>query len=251
MFGRHKLPVSEEVRDWVDAGLIWCQRTFGPATSWPTIEPIPANFPTRFTGTESELRQLVERLCGWLRINPSSIEVGIFEDDKARLGAVPRGLVISYSGQAGEWSPGPEGKSIVSINAADLTDPMGVVAALAHELCHQLIFLRDPASMKKPDGEGLTDLLTTHVGLGIYTANAAFRFSNGGHSYAIATYYIPNTPRLVKHQGYLAPQTFAYALACRALACNETNPSWAKFLSPNPAGYLHESLAWLDDQAVR
>jgi hypothetical protein len=111
------------------------------------------------------------------------------------------------------------------------------VATLAHELGHVILLggkLLDP---KTPDMEPLTDLLTVYLGMGIFNANAAFRFSQyqnerkQGWSAALL--------------GYLPEQIFSYALAKFAFERGELKPEWEVHLSVNNRSYFKRSLRWL------
>ena len=132
---------------------------------------------------------------------------------------------------AGDYHPTTAGRGTIGIHRDDLSRPLTLVATIGHELAHHLLISHKGMSTERADSEGLTDLLTTHIGLGIMSANAQLQHQvsrTGGWS----------TTTL----GYLSSQTYGYALARRALSMGETDPHWARYLAPNPLGYLRTSL---------
>jgi len=54
---------------------------------------------------------------------------------------------------------------------------MGLIGTTAHEVAHVLLLADGRISREEPDMEPFTDLLTVYLGLGIFTANTAFRFT--------------------------------------------------------------------------
>jgi len=114
---------------------------------------------------------------------------------------------------------------------------MVVVALLAHELGHIILLHPGLVDCKDPHMEPLNDLLTVFLGLGIFTANAAFRFEQ--HSDGTSQGWS------ARRLGYLSEEQFGYALARFAYERGEGKPAWISFLSTNVASYLKLSAAWL------
>ena len=85
----------------------------------------------------------------------------------------------------------------------------------------------------RDDHERLTDLLTVYLGLGIFTANASFEFSQDHHQ------------RTTRRLGYLTEPMFGYGLACYAWQRGERQPAWAKYVDANPRSYLKRGLRYL------
>jgi hypothetical protein len=77
----------------------------------------------------------------------------------------------------------------------------------------------------------LTDLLATHLGLGIMAATAQHQ----NRTTYTGTWSSTSL-------GYLSSQTYGYAVARRAQSTGELDPAWARFLAPNPLGYMRASL---------
>jgi hypothetical protein len=229
---RAKLPVDQFERDWVDRSLNELAGLFGPATEWPTILPTAEYFPADFDGTTGAVQALLERACGWLQIDPAELDLDVFsdpagdEDDEQR-----SALPFAAKWVSGDYVPIDEGRGTIGIHQSNLQDPLTLVATIGHELCHHLLISHKQIDRTRPDNEGLTDLLTTHLGFGIMSTNAQRRYRasyNGGWSSSSL--------------GYLSSQTYGYALACRVRSVNEIDPTWSIYLAPNPRGFMRASL---------
>ncbi len=140
-------------------------------------------------------------------------------------------------GAAGLYYHAPADKPRISINEAQLKDPLALVATLAHELGHILLLRPGLVDRTDPDMEPLNDLLTIFLGFGIFTANSAFRFEQ--HTDYRSQGW--STRRL----GCLSEEQLGYALARFAFERGENKPAWVSFLSTNIAAYLKRSAAWL------
>jgi hypothetical protein len=119
-------------------------------------------------------------------------------------------------------------------NAAD---PRRVVAVAAHELCHHKLLYRGLASSSEGDHEPLTDLATVFFGLGVFTANAAYTFSQGRGGWRR------------QQLGYINQPMFGYALARVAALRGEHDPAWARYLDTNPRGYFKQARRYLEKQS--
>jgi hypothetical protein len=118
-----------------------------------------------------------------------------------------------------------------------MKDPLGLVATLAHELCHVILLGQRLMSHDEPDMEPMTDLATVFVGLGVFTANSAARFEqhDDGQQQGWST----------RTLGYLPEPMFGYALAKFALERGEAKLEWSKHLSTNVRFYFQKSVHWL------
>lgn len=180
---------------------------------------------------------MFNRVARQMQLNPSDIDVTLFEHEHD----VTRRLVPFYSdktsGAAGLYHHDPTARPHISIDESQLKDPMALVATLAHELGHIILLRPGHVDRKDSDMEPLNDLLTIFLGFGIFTANSAFRFEQ--HS--------DNTSQgwSASRSGYLSEQQLGYALARFAYERGEPKPAWASFLSTNIASYRKRSATWL------
>lgn len=176
-----------------------------------------------------------------MQVDPNQIEVALFDSaDRMTSGLVPI-YSGSHSAAAGLYHRNSAGKTQISIEGELLKDPMALVGVLAHELGHVILLRPGLVDQKDKDMEPLTDLLTVFFGLGIFTANSAFRFkqysNNGTQGWS------------AKKLGYLSEEQYGYALARYAFERGETKPPWIKHLCTNVAGYTRRSLRWLSTNA--
>jgi len=234
-----KLPVSDEQQLWVDnsflrlASLLGTHRIFQATLVLPT----PEHFPDPYDRSEIALKSMFRRVAIQLKLNPDDIDLTLYESEYE----MTRSLVPFHSGgtseAAGLYHHDPSERPHISINEAQLKDPMALVAVLAHELGHIILLRPGFVGRDDPDMEPLSDLLTVFLGFGIFTANSAFRFEQ--HS--------DNTSQgwSACRLGYLSEELFGYALARFAYERGEAKPRWSSFLSTNIAGYMKHSTAWL------
>jgi hypothetical protein len=249
MFGlRPKLPVTEEERLWVDEGFRRLGRMLGSSRlqNATVILPTDEFFPDPWDGTESALKALFWRVCGYMGVNPSQVELAIIPDSSELIEMLP---AYSYkpAGPAGLHYGGDDEneqeRPLIAVRYSLLKDPLSVVATLAHELGH--VILLDGGHMQRDadDMEPMTDLVTVYLGLGVFTANASRRFLK----YQKDRLEGWSMSRL----GYLPETVFGYALACFAKERGEVQPAWAEELSTNLSAWFRQSAAWLGKASPR
>jgi len=96
------------------------------------------------------------------------------EADLARSGVLGQSRM---NDPAGTFSVPEKAKVVIDYSASSLSDPIGLVATLAHELCHYLLATvreEPPATWKEL--EPLTDLSAVLEGFGVFQCNSAFQF---------------------------------------------------------------------------
>jgi hypothetical protein len=123
-----------------------------------------------------------------------------------------------------------EGRYDIFIEQQNLSQPENLVATLAHEFAHIKIL-----GEKRLDfnDEFLTDITPVVFGLGIFNANASFRFYQGydgwGHNSV----------------GYLKQQEWGYALALYSFYRQEKSPDWVKHITKNVQNDFKKSEAFI------
>lgn len=213
-------PVDAETRGWIDARWQWLAEQFGTARLYrcPVVLPSPEFFPDPFDGSQEDARLLLDRVCGYMDIPPHSVELSFLDDNNPvhQEGAAQRTAGLYQA--AGD-------KSRIWIEVGNLTDPLALVAIMAHELGHVHLLGTGRIADDAEDHEPLTDLFTVFVGLGVITANAVIREKNLRYG----RYYAWSVSRV----GYLTMPAYGYALAKFAQARGEQQPEWAKDLRPD------------------
>ncbi len=244
-----KLPVRDEEQLWVDEGFRRLDKMLGHRRmiDAQVVLPTAEHFPDRYDKTPATVEKLFQRVCCYMQVDRSRIELEIFPDETEELRRMlPHwsggnsnkcaGLFIEEQAESGD-GPSDEKHMIVAIRSTQLKDPLSLVATVAHELGHVILLGGGRMNPGTPDHEAMTDLLTVFLGLGIFTANSAGRFTQFQDD---------------KHQGwsmqrlgYLPEPVYGYALAKFAMERGENKPGWTKHLSTNVKSYFKSSRAWL------
>ncbi|MEV4757537.1 hypothetical protein AB0J86_20830 [Micromonospora sp. NPDC049559] len=236
---RRGCPVVAEEQVWIDENLSWFRGEFGD--SWlrsPVVLPTDDFFPGAYAGSAEDMRRTVTRVCGYARVDPGRIRVELHSDRAAdRELRKLVGGTTSWSGAAGHYRV-VAGRAVVSLAESLGLRPLALVATVAHELAHERLLGEGRVDPDRRDQEPLTDLLTVYLGLGVFTANAAFEFAgdHGGWS--------------ASRLGYLTEPMFGYALARYAWMRGEPDPEWAAHLDTNPRAYLRQGLRFLKRSGV-
>ncbi len=250
MFGfSPKLPISEEERLWTEEGFKRLEKLLGRRRMLDAkvVEPTAEDFPDPYDKSTEAVERLFSRVCTYMRIDRSAIELEIFQDEAEKL----REILPHWRGASGTKAAGVyvhaheqervtddgERSSVVAIRSTMLRDPMSLVATVAHELGHVILLGGKLMSPKTPDHEPMTDLLTVFLGLGIFTANSAARFKQFQDYRRVGW--------SMQRLGYLPETVFGYALARFATERGENEPEWARHLSPNVQSDFNHSMRWL------
>jgi hypothetical protein len=166
-----------------------------------------------------DARRFLDRIAGFMHINPSSIQLEVCPDE-------------DMPGAAGLYQPG-----LIRLAQSQLDDPLGLVAVLAHELAHDLLIGRGLLH-DDLDAEWVTDLLPVYLGLGVFTANATLqeRTERQGR-YSRWT---------LRRRGYLNSCLIGYVLALFAWLREERTPAWAGFLRLDAGDTFAAGLRFLE-----
>jgi len=237
MFRIDAAPLPEEDRRFVEAafGLFAQEFSWAPLQR-PVVVPTAAYFPRDWRGgDDDELADLFAMLCRAMDVAPERVRVEIFSDDLDPVQRLVPFGESARSGPAGLFIDRSDGdRFVIGVAVSQLEHAGSLVATIAHELAHVHLLGDRRLSVEHPDHERLTDLLVVFFGLGIFTANAAFQFSQwrrgGTQGWA--------TQRL----GYLDEPALGHALACYAHVRGESKPRWAEYLAHGIQVYLRRSL---------
>ncbi|HEX5322864.1 MAG TPA: hypothetical protein VFW40_03700 [Capsulimonadaceae bacterium] len=133
-----------------------------------------------------------------------------------------------------------DGRIVIAVEQKQLADPLTLVAALAREIGRSIVFERHLVQADSAEVEPLGDLMTVFRGLGVFTANTAFDFTQyaGGGRQGWS----------VRRRGSLSEETLGYALAYYARLRGEANPRWVRHLKPNVAQFFKQSTRYLGNR---
>ena len=281
MFGlRQKLPVTEEERLWVDEGFSRLSRMLGSSRMQNVTVVLPTDefFPDPWDASEVGLKALFSRVCGYMGVNPSQVELQIDPDP----------AIIPESNELDEPSSG-HGMGAI-LGQVDLSIvPDTVTSSDSNELVEAMpVFTsrgwRNETASRYIAGSGeqrptiainrslLSDTLTLVASLAHELGLVILL--DGGHTQRDAKNIEPLTDLLTvylglgvftanasrnfrKYQpdgrrgwsmsrlGFLSETVFGYALARFAKERGEIEPAWAKYLSTNLKAWFRQSAAWL------
>lgn len=231
-------PIPEENRIWMEEAFTWLLDQFDreKVITRKILRPVTDDFPVTFNQTEDDAYALLPLIASQMEIDPALIELDFYDQSLMEFGSAA-GKIFSQQTPGEKYSAGlyrnrqSQGKFRVSIEAAQLKNTENLVATLAHEFAH--IKLIGEKRITEND-EYLTDLVPVIFGLGIFNANASFRFYTSNESWGY------------QQQGYLKQQDWGYALALYAFIRNESEtPAWIDFLAPNIRSDFKKSAAFL------
>jgi hypothetical protein len=251
MFGfSPKLPISDEQRLWTDEGFKRLEKLLGRRRMLDAkvVEPTAEDFPDPYDRSLEAVEKLFSRVCDYMCIDRSGIELEIFQDETEELREMlphwrgdaetrAAGLYL-HAHEPGRATDDEERSMAVAIRSTILKDPMSLVATVAHELGHVILLGGKLLSRETPDHEPMTDLLTVFLGLGIFTANSAARFKQFQVNRRMGW--------SMRRLGYLPESVFGYALARFAIEREEKKTEWARHLSPNVRSDFKDSKRWLE-----
>ena len=240
-----RCPVEERERTWIQESFEWLRGEFGVAPlNVPVVLPTSEYFPPPFSGSDGDVRSVVRSVARYMGVQ-ADVDVEFSEDlDGAEnlMRLFPGGTgTFRSSGAAGVYAHADvDGPHVVTIDRSCVTEPARLLAVIAHELGHVRLFGERRMSADRQDHEPLTDLATVYLGMGIFTANAAFNFGRVS-GYGIEPVGGWQSRRL----GYMTEQMFGYALARYAVYRAESDPAWARFLDTNPRVYMKQGIRYL------
>ncbi|MFD8756010.1 hypothetical protein ACFV0O_34295 [Kitasatospora sp. NPDC059577] len=229
-----KCPVGPDERVRVEESMAWLAAEFGrDVLCRAPVLPTAEFFPGPYRGSDEDIRSVITRICGYLDVAPDRLTIEIEPDDGEHVMVAGLDLARRSRSAAGHYRR-ENGRPVIAVDQRQAARPVALVATIAHELGHVRLLDEQRIPADRRDHEPLTDLLTVHFGLGIFTANSAFTFSQSSRGWSYA--------RL----GYLSQRELGYALACYAHLRGETRPTWAAHLATNPRAYLRQGLRYLD-----
>jgi hypothetical protein len=167
---------------WLHQNYRWLEDNLAPRDAGAPrrlILPTPEFFPMRNTRDHAFASAVFDRTRDYLDMAEWPCRLTAQDDeDRERREALYRGGAVGdgrSQGAAGTFSAGEE---IEITYAPDLlSDPTGLVATLAHELAHYLLFdIEGDPPAGWDELEPLTDLTAVVEGFGVFLCNNAFNF---------------------------------------------------------------------------
>ncbi|MBP90741.1 MAG: hypothetical protein CMJ64_29190 [Planctomycetaceae bacterium] len=219
------LPLDTWEKAWTESRMQWLASQFGidRLLDAPVLLPTDSVFPSTFTGTSDEARQVMDSLGERMRVDTSKLRLEVCADEQ-----LPN--AVGHDDDCGE-------RRVIRLSESQLHDPEAMVATLAHELSHELLLGGGLLTKETVDHEWITDLLPVFLGVGLFGANATVRehTARAGHFYGSS----------MGSQGYLRSTILGYALALFTWVRDDPNPTWAKYLRLDAASGLRSGIRYL------
>lgn len=233
-----RCPLPQEPKKWIDGRMQWLCEQFGRERliDGTVVLPDDTFFPDKFDASDLAIRRLFLRVCEHMDIDLYSVEMRIYSEQRQKyLGG---GIQIAGDGKGTAGLYEERDKTIIWIEESHRSNPMSLVATMAHELSHAHLLGGGRISPEEEDHELLTDLTTVYFGLGIFSANSVVNEGKWETADGWSGWQISG-------QGYLGEPMYAYALALYAWARGEARPRWLRHVRPNVRSALKEALRYL------
>jgi hypothetical protein len=236
---------TEERAHWLYQHYRWLEQQLPQRTDDyqpPLILPTPDFYPMRNTRDHAFAEAIFHATRGFMgmaewhcRLVPQT------DEEREAQASLGKGGVFGetqFSGAAGTFRASDEIE--ITYSPTLLGDPPGLVATLAHELCHYLM-----ATIKEepPGGwaehEPLTDLAAVHEGFGVFLCNSAFQFSQWMDNQYSGWRW--------SKRGYLNEAELGFSLGIFCVR-NQIDPEVAMgHLKQNPGEVFWDSLGFIED----
>jgi hypothetical protein len=239
MFGwfRSKLecPVDPATREWIDSRWSWLEEQFGTdrLRGCRVVLPRAEFFPDPYCGTEDCARRVLDRVGGYMDLDPTNIDMSLYADGQPAFdGQWRHGTAGLYQQERGRFR--------IWVEAANLDDPLALVGTIAHELGHVHLLGHGRISATAEDHEPLTDLLTVFFGLGVFSANSVIHelYWHEGHY----------SGWQMGRRGYLGMPQYGYAFARFARSRGEDGSAWVKELRLDVRTAFKQAMRFLSEE---
>jgi hypothetical protein len=197
-------------REWLAAALETLIAARGEETflTAPLLLPDDSWFPDRWSPDASGVARLAKRLLAYAGLGELAVSIETFETERQieQVGLDGRASKWTHDGAAA-WFAGIERNTcLFGVEISKLDDPLGLVAAMAHEIGHAYRAVHHLVRPERDLEERLTDVTTIYLGFGVLTTAAAARYTTRSHGNLGSSY-------AHSRQGYLAYDDMAFLLA--------------------------------------
>jgi hypothetical protein len=219
-----RCPLNTWEKTWTEVRMRWLADQFGidRLLQAEVILPNEQYFPDPYNETPEDVQRLLDRLCGYMGADPLRLSLEILDDRQ-----LPHA--------AGQYDR--SAKPVIRVARSQLLNPEALLATLAHEVSHDLLFTHTKLTAGDRDFEWVTDLLPVFLGVGMFAANTTV--SEEYHHLGQVSWW-----RIGK-QGYLPSRIFGYAFALFTFMRRESGVEWARQLRLDASSALRDGLRYL------
>ncbi len=211
IFSKPKPTVTAEDQNWIDEAFVWFEQQYSREylKTVKIIEPTKEYFNYNFNGSKKDAEFVVDKVCEYMQIKDSNIELYFFSDVPMQFDNEGIALTQSEEGHSlkneyslGKYSEKGNNSFEIGIELSLLKNPISLIATIAHELSH--LILLGEGRIDQNDEE-LTDLNCIALGFGIFISNSIFNFQQW--------HGISHQGWSANRHGYIPEQVAAYAMA--------------------------------------
>ncbi|MEV0092249.1 hypothetical protein [Streptomyces sp. NPDC050738] len=242
-------PVPPGHQEWIETWMRWCVKEFGTAPLRKAVAlPGPELLPVGFEASQEQTEQLVRRVGAIMGADPDGITISLFEsapdDARSPLSSRDRHRTVGLYRKV-------DGRAQIELDIREAEEPPVFAAVIAHELGHARLLGENRIEGLSVDGELLTDLVTVYLGMGVFTANAAYHFTKASQGFSVVPLgdltdrMLTGTRDASQRLGYLTDRQFGYALAYYSVLRGELDPAWAGHLNAGVRVVLRQGLRHL------
>jgi hypothetical protein len=233
---RPTCPCDPAAKVWVEKRLAWLADEFEDSaySGRPVILPTPQFFPDPFDGSESSIRTMLDRVCGYMDVDRELVDLE-FTDHCGKIWMVNDSGQYLPSGMAGTYSKEDQ-RVHIKLDVSGIDNLTGLIGTMAHELAHERLMGERRMTGEEFDNELLTDLTVVHFGLGVFLANSPRAWQSTLTSWPGGELRRPE---------YMSSPMYGWALAHLALFRGETKPPWARYLSLSARANLTQGIRYL------
>lgn len=183
------------------------------------VLPTAEHLPELFQESEWDLRVLLDRVCGYMSVDPETVDLIVSQDNES-----PQ--MLDNVAQI-----------TVQVTESQLEDSMILIASMACQISWQFLLRENLLDPQLPDQETLSELYTVFRGIGIFPANVAVIQRNKQHG-LMEMWSISRT-------GHLPARMYGYAFALFAWLRGESAPPWSRYLNPDASAAFKGGLKFL------
>src|SRR5688572_4651470 len=83
IFFTPKCPVDNEAKEWIEHAFSWLTEELGSDVlrQSEVVLPTEEHFPDPYDGTRASVRRMVQRVCGYMDVDPNLIELQFFDSE--------------------------------------------------------------------------------------------------------------------------------------------------------------------------
>lgn len=242
MFWSSKPTIDEADEDWQLETWRWLLDNLGgldKLNSYPLVYPSHSSIPRSGLQGHEHVSFVFDHVAKFMRIDSSSFRL---EPQDAPINPTlgPLAVVQNVPNDPAGTYKADGNSHVITYNPQTAKDLENLVATLAHELCHAILFSIPTAPPGEEESEEFaTDLATVFFGFGIFGGNQSFRFeqfrddATGSQGWS------------TMRTGYLTQNEWGYALAVRAILTNDSVDSINRYASRGLAANFRKNFKHL------